>query len=394
SLMLCDYSLDNNLGANWVASDATNASTFAIVNTKQVYATPDSACIVFTDLIPPTVLNAYATGLSKVKVKFSEAVDNTAENVVNYTGIGTISTAVRSASNDTVTLTLTTPLQSGVPATLTISDVKDIAGNPMATSQNFEITYTIPEIVITEIMYDDPSASSDSLEFIELYNNGSAQANISNFSFSSGIVYTFPANTTIAANDYLVIAKNISAVNTFFGISGTLQWTSGSLSNSGEKIEIINIGGDVIDSLTYKTSAPWPTAAAGNGPSLTLCNPSLDNSIGSNWQASEEFVDSLNHIAVSATPGTGCVTTNIENHLAKNYSVNCYPNPASKGLTVSLEGQAKEIFVYDLIGNIVYKTNNVTSITTINTEKLNEGIYFIKIIFNDNTTITKKISII
>ena len=349
------------------------------------------------DLTPPTVLNAFATNLTNVKVVFSEAVDNTAEVITNYTGLGIIFSAIRNVTLDTVSLTLSTPLQAGVTYTLTISNIKDIIGNVMTTPQSFEIFYnsTIAEIAITEIMYNDPSAYSDSLEFIELYNNGSAQANISNYSFSSGIVYTFPANTTIAPNDYLVIAKDTNAVNIFFTISGTLQWTSGSLSNTGAKIEIINMAGDVIDSLTYKTTLPWPSTPNGDGPSLTLCNTSSDNSIGSNWQASEEFVDSLNHKAVMATPGAGCITTDIKkNHSANNYTVNCYPNPVSEALTITFNGQAKEIFVYDLIGNIVYKTNNISSTTTINTEKLNDGVYFIKIIFNDNTTITKKISVI
>ncbi|MFA5782245.1 MAG: T9SS type A sorting domain-containing protein [Bacteroidales bacterium] len=40
------------------------------------------------------------------------------------------------------------------------------------------------------------------------------------------------------------------------------------------------------------------------------------------------------------------------------------------------------------------KKNELSLVTTINTEKLNDGIYFIKIIFNNNTIITKKISVI
>jgi hypothetical protein len=165
----------------------------------------------------------------------------------------------------------------------------------------------LPNIVITEIMYNDPSSGNDSLEFIELYNNGPTTANMSHWTFSAGVVYTFPAGTFLSSGSYLVVAKTASIVNTFFGISGTLEWTSGTLLNTGELLEIKDTIGNVIDSLTYLPSAPWPTSPNGGGPSLTLCDPNDNNALGISWSASVEFADSVNHVAVYANPGGGCI---------------------------------------------------------------------------------------
>jgi hypothetical protein len=165
----------------------------------------------------------------------------------------------------------------------------------------------LPNIVITEIMYNDPSSGNDSLEFVELYNNGPSTANMSHWTFSAGVVYTFPAGTFLNSGSYLVVAKTASIVNTFFGISGTLEWTSGTLLNTGELLEIKDTIGNVIDSLTYLPTTPWPTSPNGGGPSLTLCDPNDNNALGISWSASVEFVDSLNHVAVYANPGGGCI---------------------------------------------------------------------------------------
>jgi hypothetical protein len=105
-------------------------------------------------------------------------------------------------------------------------------------------------------------------------------------------------------------------------------------------------------------------------------------------------VDSLNNKAVFATPGSGCVTTGIETHSMNNYTVSCFPNPVSENLTLTMEGKAKEIMIYDILGNVVYKANDPLSVTKINTELFNNGIYFIKVIFDNNTVVTKKISVI
>lgn len=178
-------------------------------------------------------------------------------------------------------------------------------------NQTVEVNATpldLPSVVITEIMYNDPStgAGGDSLEFIEFYNNDLMAVDMSKWSMS-GVTHVFAPGTVLNAGEYLVLAKDTNAMNNFFGITGTVQWTTGALTNTGEYLALLDSLGNVIDSLTYEDSSPWPSAPNGTGPSLTFCDPMLDNSVPGNWSASDEYVDSLNMMPVYATPGTGCL---------------------------------------------------------------------------------------
>lgn len=62
-------------------------------------------------------------------------------------------------------------------------------------------------------------------------------------------------------------------------------------------------------------------------------------------------------------------------------------------LTLYLKEPAKEFSIFDINGNLVYKTMKTSSVSTVNTDKFNQGIYIIKVIFDNNTTVTKKISL-
>ena len=163
------------------------------------------------------------------------------------------------------------------------------------------IDTTHSDLVITEIYYNPPEAGTDTLEFIEIYNNGEVPVNLSGYTLSSAVTFTFPS-VNINPGEYTVVAYNPSAMLHTFGLTA-LQWTGG-LNNDGELILLKNSSGLTIDSVYFDDAAPWPTTPDGTGPSLMLCNPNADNAIGSNWQASQHFV--MNNGAGSpiyATPG-------------------------------------------------------------------------------------------
>jgi hypothetical protein len=87
----------------------------------------------------------------------------------------------------------------------------------------------------------------------------------------------------------------------------------------------------------------------------------------------------------------GDVLTGIEVY-AVQHDVKIIQNPET--ITLSLKEPAKEIMIYDILGNLVYKNIKPVSTNTINTGKFNNGIYIVKILFNDNSVTTKKISLI
>jgi len=175
---------------------------------------------------------------------------------------------------------------------------------------SFSITapYEPGDLVITEIMYNPPESGSDSLEFIEIHNQGDFELNMNGYYFDAGVEFTFP-DVNISAGGYLVVAINQPAFEDFYG-TDALEWTSGALSNGGEAIVLKNFDGLLVDSVNYADEEPWPLAADGDGPSLTLCDPTSDNSLAENWSASDEFagVDDEENL-VLAKPGAPCGTT-------------------------------------------------------------------------------------
>lgn len=143
----------------------------------------------------------------------------------------------------------------------------------------------ISEVIINEIQYNPKEASEDG-EFLELYNTGSVEVDISDWQFTRGITYTFPQNTKIPAQGYLVLAKNPAEIQKKYGIVNILGPYEGSLDNGGETIEIVYYNGISMDLVKYNDNPPWPQAADGKGPSLELVSPVYDNNLFQNWRTS------------------------------------------------------------------------------------------------------------
>ena len=63
-------------------------------------------------------------------------------------------------------------------------------------------------------------------------------------------------------------------------------WTTGNLPDGGGTIKILDKDGLVVDEVIYGISQGWSYWPAGNGPSLELFNPNLDNSRAVSWRSS------------------------------------------------------------------------------------------------------------
>ena len=141
-------------------------------------------------------------------------------------------------------------------------------------------------IVINELQYN-PASGDHGEEYVEFYNTGPTAVDLSGWSFSDGIEYTFPGGVSIPPGGYLVVGHDPATVEAVYGISGVLgPFESGRLSNGGERVAIEDTLGDLVDEVTYDDHHPWPEPPDGDGPSLELINPAFDNDRPCSWGAS------------------------------------------------------------------------------------------------------------
>ena len=147
-------------------------------------------------------------------------------------------------------------------------------------------------VIINEIHYN-PDVKTDPGEFVELHNNGTNAVNLAGWAFTDGLNYTFPS-TNLAPGGYVVVAQNPAFLQTKYSVTGALgpfnpDGSSG-LTSRGEKLTLRNAAGQIEDEVTYQLGFPWPTVgdstAPGNGNSIELIHPTLDNDLGGSWRVS------------------------------------------------------------------------------------------------------------
>lgn len=139
-------------------------------------------------------------------------------------------------------------------------------------------------VIINELMYN-PVSGNQLDEYIELYNTTGSPIDISGWSFSAGVTFTFAPATTIPANGYFLISPSAGSTLSTYGISISQVYT-GALSNGGEAITLVDETLQTIDTVTYDDVSPWPESSDGSGPSLELKDPNTDNTVATNWGAS------------------------------------------------------------------------------------------------------------
>jgi hypothetical protein len=158
----------------------------------------------------------------------------------------------------------------------------------------------IGPVVINEIQYH-PEFGGD--EFIELRNITSGAVAMfdpavpTNTWRVNGIGFSFPLNTTLAANSFAIVTRAQPdafrarySVPTEVPIFGPY---SGDLQDSGERIELQKPGAPdtngplayiTVDAVRYNDKAPWPPAADGSGPSLQRKSSAAYGNDPINWE--------------------------------------------------------------------------------------------------------------
>jgi hypothetical protein len=145
------------------------------------------------------------------------------------------------------------------------------------------------DVIFNEIFYHSPGGS-DLDEFLELHNRSSSPVDVGGWHVE-GVRLTIPEGTTIAAGGYLVLCADPVRMANVHGLAPplllTTPWT-GSLRNAGERLELLDTNGNLVDTVRYRDGGEWPIWADGGGSSLELIDPGSDNDVAGSWDASDD----------------------------------------------------------------------------------------------------------
>lgn len=257
-------------------------------------------------------------------------------------------------------------------------------------------------LVINEVDYDQPS--TDSSEFIELYNSASNAVNLGIYRVvlvngNNNLPYdsiTLP-NQLLLPGHYFVICCSYGTVP--LCDMSHLTPAAGFIQNgSPDAIAIRDtLTGGIIDAVSYEGSVA-PPYIEGNGVPIGQSDTSTFITTLFRWTGISRFPDGADtgddstdfHRACS-TPGMANVNTtsscpqptSVQNIVVNN-SIAVYPNPAKGIVTIDMNGISSNnasIVVTDLLGNVLRKISirNSENSYQLNLSEFQDGVYFVKV---------------
>lgn len=241
-------------------------------------------------------------------------------------------------------------------------------------------------VVINEINYNS-APGFEVNDWIELVNNTGFTMDLSGWQLKDSDdahIFVIPEQTTIEDGNFIVIAEDATNFNDYFPdaepVIGNFDF---GFSGGGEEVRLFNANNDLIDHVIYDDDPPWPTESDGEGPTLELINPDLDNAMVESWSASDGY----------GSPGainSSYLTTEEEELIPTDFVVNTnFPNPFNSRTTISYElpdNCLVSIVIYDVLGRKVkslVKQNQSIGIKSVMWDATNDngqpvatGVYF------------------
>jgi hypothetical protein len=164
----------------------------------------------------------------------------------------------------------------------------------------FHVAQDFSGLQLSEIHYHpaDPIPpgvfGGDEFEFLEFKNAGTSELDLSGLRISNGVEYEFPLGTRLAPGRFLILAENAQAFGQRYPTVVPDGIYAGQLSNSGERLTLVDPAGATLLTVGYGTELPWPTTPDGAGFSLVprdpVRNPAPD--LAGSWRASSRVAGS------------------------------------------------------------------------------------------------------
>jgi len=192
------------------------------------------------------------------------------------------------------------------------------------------------------------------------------------FSFGYGNDLTVPY--TAALNSWVHLAATYDGSNVSIYVDGVLKSTSVRNWNTTAAAGIYAIGNSTPYSPPYANCQTLTNFFIGNIDDLRFFGKAL---------SSQEIVDLYNAQS----------TVGVDEKKSENFSF--YPNPAMNEITISGIKNIQSVKITDITGKLVKEVNAEELIhNKINIEELNQGVYLVNIIDENNNILSKKLSVI
>ena len=270
------------------------------------------------------------------------------------------------------------------------------------------------EVIVSEICYQSGPYNYTE-DWIEIYNPNPDSVDLSGWiikDMNDNNSYVIPSNCFIKPNDYFIIAKNFEVfqfkypyLKNVIGSFGNGDFGFG-LSAKEDQVLIYNPNKELVDSVYYENTHPWPQIADNPGGSIQLTNLLSDNSDPANWKYSiqnvftpgaENKFDTIPSLILSK-PYT-ISQNNINEFVSQNY-----PNPFTDLTKIKIvvpSAKSIELKIYNSNMQIIntlttsFNFEGIYEITWDGTNyagnKMPPGIYFYCIKIEENFTVRKMI---
>jgi len=270
----------------------------------------------YVDSNLPEISTLTVISASELDIGFSEPVDPpTAGTTSNYTvdlGIGNPILATVDGSDPTlVHLTFGSVFSNATTYTLSVENVEDLSGNPIAPGTDTTFFYFLPEtpepndVIITEVMADPtPSQGLPDVEYIEIHNRSGKYFDLAGWQITDGATFESLPFYVLGPDDYVLIVEEGDGA--LFGISNFIEGSGiPTLTNTEDDVILRDPSDVTIDSIHYTDD--WYNDVSKDDGGWSIERKHLDapcNDI-TNWGAST-------HVLGGTPGGVNSVFTDID----------------------------------------------------------------------------------
>ena len=254
---------------------------------------------------------------------------------------------------------------------------------------------TMPELVINEIMQDPNAVSDSNGEWFEIVNIGSTEVNLNGWTIKDNGTnsHLISCSVIVPIDGFVVLGRNSDSLSNG-GVSIDYEYSGIALTNDDDELILISPDGDTADYVAWDGGPNFPNPT---GASMALLDPSLDNSIGSNWVESTMPYGAGDY----GTPGSQNFPVAITENTLKSpvqFSLyQSYPNPFNPITTISFQLPKSgfvNLSIYNTKGQLVETLVNRQIQSGYHSVKWDgsnvcSGVYFYRILVGDYSAIGK-----